>query len=410
MRRITLPLLCFLLIVMNTVSVAASSGRTGHSFVALQASSASYCAEPEELAFLKLINDYRAQNGLGPLVLTQTLGAASEHHSVDMAVNNYFAHILFDGTDWSQNMTNYGYTYNTYRGENLAAGNESASATFTQWKNSAGHNANMLTANYTAIGIGRAYGATSTYKWYWTTDFGGYTDAGAVVCPTGSTPTPLPTVAKTPASTPASSATALSQPTATRTPQPTATRTPVPAVGATSTAAPTSTKPPAPTATSTVTLAPTATSTNTPRPTATRTPLPTATKSPVPTSTSTVPPVPTATTASTATVAPAVVAYVANMSGKSTSGKGHRTVSVTANIVDSNGQAMPGATVTIVITAPNGATQTVAGITNRRGQMSWSAPVAESGMYQAQVNNVTMPRVTYDPSRNRINSVRIRVR
>ena len=392
MRRIALPLLCFFLIAINTVSVGASPARTGNSFVARQASSANYCAEPEELAFLKLINDYRAQNGLGPLVLTQTLGAASEHHSVDMAVNNYFAHILFDGTDWSQNMTNYGYTYNTYRGENLAAGNESASATFTQWKNSAGHNANMLTPNYTAIGIGRAYGATSTYKWYWTTDFGGYTDAGAVVCSTGWTPTPLPTVAKTPASTPASSATALSQPTATRTPQPTATRTPVPTVGATSTPAPTSTNPPAPTATWTVT------------------PKPTATRTPAPTSTSTVPPVPTATTASTATAAPAVVAYVSNMSGKSTSKKGHRTVSVTANIVDSNGQAVRGATVTVVITAPNGATQTATGITNRRGQMSWSAPVVDSGTYQAQVTNVTMPRVTYDPSRNMISSIRISVR
>src|SRR5688500_5833475 len=41
-----------------------------------------YCAEPEELAFLALINQHRAQNGLGPLTLTQTLGAAAEHHSL----------------------------------------------------------------------------------------------------------------------------------------------------------------------------------------------------------------------------------------------------------------------------------------------------------------------------------------
>ena len=32
----------------------------------------------------------------------------------------------------------------------------------------------MLGANYTAIGIGRAYTAGSPYGWYWTTDFGGY--------------------------------------------------------------------------------------------------------------------------------------------------------------------------------------------------------------------------------------------
>ena len=53
-------------------------------------------------------------------------------------------------------MTKHGYTYNTYRGENIAAGNASASATFTQWRNSPTHNTNMLNANFRAIGIGRA--------------------------------------------------------------------------------------------------------------------------------------------------------------------------------------------------------------------------------------------------------------
>jgi hypothetical protein len=35
----------------------------------------------------------------------------------------------------------------------------------------------MLGTNYHVIGIGRANSTTSTYGWYWTTDFGGYTDA-----------------------------------------------------------------------------------------------------------------------------------------------------------------------------------------------------------------------------------------
>lgn len=63
-----------------------------------------YCADAEERYFLKLINDYRAQYGRAPLRLTKTLGAAAEHHSVDMASKNYFSHTLSGGVTWSQNI------------------------------------------------------------------------------------------------------------------------------------------------------------------------------------------------------------------------------------------------------------------------------------------------------------------
>jgi len=39
-------------------------------------------------------------------------------------------------------------------GENLAAGNSTAQATFEQWKNSSGHYANMINSSYKSIGIG----------------------------------------------------------------------------------------------------------------------------------------------------------------------------------------------------------------------------------------------------------------
>lgn len=136
-----------------------------------------YCADAEERYFLRLINNYRAQYGRGPLRLTKTLGAAAEHHSVDMASRNYFSHTLSGGVTWSQNIANHGYTYNTYKAENIAAGSSASTQTFNQWKNSSGHRANMLNGNFKAIGIARAYNGASTYKWYWTTTFGGYQDA-----------------------------------------------------------------------------------------------------------------------------------------------------------------------------------------------------------------------------------------
>lgn len=71
---------------------------------------AQYSPDAEECAFLNQINAYRDQNNREPLTLLRTLGAAAEHHSVDMAVNNYWHddHTLFDGTTFSQNIVNHG--------------------------------------------------------------------------------------------------------------------------------------------------------------------------------------------------------------------------------------------------------------------------------------------------------------
>jgi uncharacterized protein YkwD len=162
---------------------AAAPGLRVSGFTTSAASASGYCASTEEVAFFKLINDYRRSKGLAALAMSQSLGAASEHHSSSMATYNYFDHNLIpEGISWSQNMTNYGYSYNTSRGENIAAGHSSAQDTFTQWKNSAGHNANMLSTNYTVIGIGRVYNSSSTYGYYWTTDFGGYKDGAGKIC------------------------------------------------------------------------------------------------------------------------------------------------------------------------------------------------------------------------------------
>jgi uncharacterized protein YkwD len=60
--------------------------------------------------------------------------------------------------------------------ENIAAGNSTAQATFNQWLNSPGHNANMLGSSFTVIGIGRATGG-GQYGVYWTNVFGGASEA-----------------------------------------------------------------------------------------------------------------------------------------------------------------------------------------------------------------------------------------
>lgn len=133
--------------------------------------------DAEEQMVQKLINDYRAQNGIGPLRVSVALTRAADWMSADMAARNYFNHTDSQGRDPFVRMTAFNYNYGGYRGENIAAGYSDAARTFNLWRNSPSHNAAMLNANFNVIGISRAYNSASTYKWYWTTDFGGFVDA-----------------------------------------------------------------------------------------------------------------------------------------------------------------------------------------------------------------------------------------
>ena len=162
-----------------------------------QAQSSVPTLDSEEQYFLTLINNYRQSNGRQPLQVSISLTNAAKWFSNDMASRNYFPsdHVDSLGRGPSLRMAEFGYNYNTWWGENIAAGYSRAQDTFNQWKNSPAHNSNMLNANYKVIGIGRAYGASAIYGWYWATDFGGYVDqviGGPTPTPTA-TPTPTPT-------------------------------------------------------------------------------------------------------------------------------------------------------------------------------------------------------------------------
>jgi uncharacterized protein (TIGR03437 family) len=143
--------------------------------VSLQARAQS--VDETERAMVSLINEYRAQNGKSQLRISASLTRAAEWMSGDMAAKNYFSHTDSQGRDPFARMSAFGYNYPTSRGENLAAGYDDAIRTFNQWKASAGHNSAMLNGNYNVIGVARVFGANTTYKWYWTTDFGGFVDA-----------------------------------------------------------------------------------------------------------------------------------------------------------------------------------------------------------------------------------------
>jgi uncharacterized protein YkwD len=201
--------------------------------------------DSEETAVLHLINQYRAANGLGALSLNGKLNEAARWMSNDMAGNNYFSHTDSLGRDPFTRLSDFGYTYNTWKGENLAAGVSGAQAAFDLWKGSPGHNANMLNPHFTVAGIARAYGPGSTFGWYWTTNFGGQGDP-----PPPAAPPPAPEPAAAPVQTPPPRPTAAPQPAPEPAPepapQPTPSPAPTPSPQPTPTPAPTPSPAPAP--------------------------------------------------------------------------------------------------------------------------------------------------------------------
>lgn len=137
--------------------------------------------EPEELAFLELINDYRQQNGLEPLGLSAPLSVASERHSEDMGTYGFFSHTTQGssyypaGSGHPERIAQEGYDYDTYTAENLAYGQATAAGVFEAWRVSPDHNVNML-GDYSVIGIGLAWVDGTPY---WTAVFGAYADPSA---------------------------------------------------------------------------------------------------------------------------------------------------------------------------------------------------------------------------------------
>ena len=128
------------------------------------------------------VNAFRSTRGLPVLALSDTLTAAAKWMSTDMAVNDYFEHTSLDGRTPVQRMAAAGYpAYDTWTGEDLAAGYTSASEVLEGWIASAAHHAVLVNPAYRAIGVGRAYAAASRYGWYWTADLGGVVDAATAV-------------------------------------------------------------------------------------------------------------------------------------------------------------------------------------------------------------------------------------
>lgn len=98
-----------------------------------------------ELETLELINSYREENGLEPLLLSDSVSTAAAHYAHDMAKYDAYnvpeAHVTGqsdyypEGADLTTRMNADGYRASSY-GENIAAGQETARGVFEAWRSS----------------------------------------------------------------------------------------------------------------------------------------------------------------------------------------------------------------------------------------------------------------------------------
>ena len=112
-----------------------------------------------EQAIYNKVNEERAKAGVPALTYNNIMQKYARIKSQDMGDNNYFSHEDLNGNLITTQMKNDGVSYKAW-GENIAyiGGNVSADALaqqfMTNWMNSSGHRANILSTNFSSIGVG----------------------------------------------------------------------------------------------------------------------------------------------------------------------------------------------------------------------------------------------------------------
>lgn len=109
---------------------------------------------------VELLNADRAKNGLPPLKLNSQLTALGQRYAQDMINRNFFSHYNPEGQSPFDRMKQAGISYG-YAGENLAI-NSNVDAAEKSFMNSPGHRANILSPNYTEVGVGVRYDAAGS--------------------------------------------------------------------------------------------------------------------------------------------------------------------------------------------------------------------------------------------------------
>lgn len=106
-----------------------------------------------EKKVFELVNQERAKAGLKALQLDTELSEVARAKSADMKNKGYFSHQSPTYGSPFDMMKQFGITYKT-AGENIAKGQKTPEEVMKAWMNSDGHRKNIMSADFTHIGVG----------------------------------------------------------------------------------------------------------------------------------------------------------------------------------------------------------------------------------------------------------------
>ncbi len=109
----------------------------------------------KERKVVDLVNQERQKIGLEPYQHNQKLSQVARTKSEDMRENNYFSHQSPQYGSPFAMMKQFDIDYQT-AGENIAKGQRTPQEVVTSWMNSSGHRRNILSQEFTEIGVGLA--------------------------------------------------------------------------------------------------------------------------------------------------------------------------------------------------------------------------------------------------------------
>ncbi len=118
----------------------------------------------DEQAAAVAISRYRAQHGLGPVIVDPTLIRAASLQADSNARAGRLSHDLGGRFELRMKQAGLG---RTHTAENLSAGSDTFAQVLARWQASAEHNRNMLIPQIRRIGIARADAPDTRFKRYW---------------------------------------------------------------------------------------------------------------------------------------------------------------------------------------------------------------------------------------------------
>ena len=147
----------------NTGGSGSGSGGSSGGGGSTSTDTAAWCSR-----VLEIMNEERANAGLGPLVMDPTLVNVATVRANEIIQS--FSHTRPDGRDCFTAYAEQGASYSC-AGENIAAGYSSPEAVMEGWMNSPGHRANILNGSFGRVGVGLVISDAGGYRYYWVQNF-----------------------------------------------------------------------------------------------------------------------------------------------------------------------------------------------------------------------------------------------